>query len=288
MISLIFRQNSLLGIHLNISTWRVHFFPVTMADYYYNNETQHSLQNLLSFLYNSNDYSDVTLVCSDQVKIVSHKAVLGASSPLFNSILTMDGDQTIFLPDVEAEHVAHLLTLFYLGQTSVATNKLDQFLSLMSDLKVKDIIKKEPKINHRPVKSEMEITHANPTVRHYRKLKRKVKKTVYERKQILNTKPVSQKQIFSVEESVGPIKTAFVDTYDHFMTLDEDEFYKCSNCDYLTRSTTELQVHVKSRHSKFECRMCGMSFKRNVLLNAHMTSAHPTSNAKYLGNTMFL
>ena len=116
-----------------------------MEDYFYNNEA-HSLQNLLSFLYNSNEYSDVTLVCSDQVKIMSHKAVLGASSPLFNSILTTGDDQTIFLPDVEAEHVAHLLTLLYLGQTSVTTNKVDQFLALMSDLKVKDILKKEPEI----------------------------------------------------------------------------------------------------------------------------------------------
>ena len=50
------------------------------------------LKKFMSDLYTSETYSDVTLVCDDQMKMRANKLVLRACSPIFESMLS-DLDQ---------------------------------------------------------------------------------------------------------------------------------------------------------------------------------------------------
>ena len=55
------------------------------------NKFQTSLVSSYQRLYNSSDFSDVTLVCGDGQKIKAHKIVLASSSNLFGQMLCSDG-----------------------------------------------------------------------------------------------------------------------------------------------------------------------------------------------------
>ena len=55
------------------------------------------LQELLQQLFQSNESTDVTLVCDDKTKFKAHKFVLNACSPVFQSMIMDLPQKCLFL-----------------------------------------------------------------------------------------------------------------------------------------------------------------------------------------------
>ena len=94
---------------------------------------------LLQHLMGSNEYTDVTLVCSDKVIIQAHKIVLSASSQFFNTILknTVEVKPIIYLKGIQSSELSHLLQFIYRGETSFPQDLTNGFISAANELEIK-------------------------------------------------------------------------------------------------------------------------------------------------------
>ena len=83
--------------------------------------------------------SDVTLVCNDDTQIKAHKFVLIGSSPVLRTMLLQSSqkDTIVFLRGVDRRELEWVLEFMYLGETQVPQSKLQSFIELAKDLKMK-------------------------------------------------------------------------------------------------------------------------------------------------------
>ena len=94
---------------------------------------------LLHDLIASNEYTDVTLVCSDKVIIQAHKIVLSSCSQFFNTILkdTNEVKPIIYLKGIQSSEISHLLQFIYRGETSFPQDLTNGFISAANELEIK-------------------------------------------------------------------------------------------------------------------------------------------------------
>ena len=85
--------------------------------------------------------SDVTLVCNDDTQIKAHKFVLIGSSPVLRTMLLQSSqkDTIVFLRGVDRRELQWVLEFMYIGETQVPQTRLQSFIELAKDLKMKGI-----------------------------------------------------------------------------------------------------------------------------------------------------
>ena len=84
--------------------------------------------------------SDVTLVSEDGHQFPAQKAVLAASSQFFTEILKNDpAPDLVFIGGVTAQVMKLLLDFIYVGEVKMVEGCLEQFLAMLSELKLKGI-----------------------------------------------------------------------------------------------------------------------------------------------------
>ena len=101
----------------------------------YSDHVTSMLQDIIA----SNEFTDVTLVCTDKVKIQAHKIILSAGSQFFNNILKDAGElkPIIYLKGIHSSEMKNLLEFIYTGETSFAQHLTNSFLSAANELEIK-------------------------------------------------------------------------------------------------------------------------------------------------------
>ena len=95
----------------------------------------------------SKNFSDVTLVSEDGHFVKAHKVLLSASSSLLDSILKKSKvhhpKPLIFLRGAKTDVLNSLLDFVYFGNVEIRGDRLDEFMALANELKVKGFHKKK-------------------------------------------------------------------------------------------------------------------------------------------------
>ena len=104
--------------------------------------TSSLIRNLLT----DEDFTDVTLACSDNHQVKAHKAVLSASSKFFNNVLKMNKgpNLVLYLKGVQHRDLKSLIEFIYSGQTNVQKNNLNSFLEAAEELKIEGLVPRKP------------------------------------------------------------------------------------------------------------------------------------------------
>ncbi|XP_057320817.1 uncharacterized protein LOC130664753 [Microplitis mediator] len=111
------------------------------------NPPHNNLFDEMKIFYNSQDFSDVTLVVG-KVKIPSHKVILSAHSPVFSRMLQSEmresKENIINIKDVDAEIILEMLHYFYKGETKASHDseialKILEVADMYQITKLKDI-----------------------------------------------------------------------------------------------------------------------------------------------------
>merc|ERR1719508_355929 len=102
-----------------------------------NNDFHNNLFNGIKYVTESNDFSDITLVCEDD-QIEGHKLVLSASSDFFKRILVKNPHPhpMLYLKGVKVEVMKSLLTYMYTGEVALEKQHLNMFFETAEDLKI--------------------------------------------------------------------------------------------------------------------------------------------------------
>merc|ERR1711997_974887 len=92
-------------------------------------------------LRNDNDFSDITLACEDGEQVEAHKVILAASSPFFQNLLRRNKHPhpLIYMRGVKSEDLVAIVDFLYFGEANVYQERLDAFLTIAEELKLKGL-----------------------------------------------------------------------------------------------------------------------------------------------------
>ena len=101
------------------------------------------VRGILREMRTSNDFTDVTIICSDQIEVNAHRNILSAFSPTFRRILLLDkcmNNPVIYLRGIRSEDIEPILQFIYLGETTIQQNRVQEFLTVAKELEIKDLV----------------------------------------------------------------------------------------------------------------------------------------------------
>ena len=96
-------------------------------------------------MWKDRDFTDVTLVSGDHVKIEAHKVVLASSSNFFRDILKENPHPKplLFMKDFHHRHLEMALEFIYKGECAVFKDDLKEFLETAKELEIEGVAEKD-------------------------------------------------------------------------------------------------------------------------------------------------
>ena len=275
-------------------------------------------QSMFSKLFTKGDFSDVTLVSDDKIRIKAHKFVLSAFSPVFEKII--DDNPThhplIYLRGIQSQELVSLLQFLYQGETILPQNRIEEFANVAKDLEVEKITKVLEEIE----KSEwFQVLEQNRIQVRTVKLKppppsQKRLQTVKLKPRTLespglNTEPgagfKSQVNVAKIAEDIRKdiekqIDPLAPDENEDANSLSESketktqvikvkelkqtggpENIECPECGKMFKGNSMMFNHFKLRHGEksFQCPSCDKKYPSKLNLSRHFRNKH--QNIKY-------
>ena len=101
-------------------------------------EFQNNITASFSQLRKTDNFCDVTLVAEDGQKIMAHRVILSASSPLFEQILIQNNlpKPLIYMRGTKSSYLNWLVDFIYQGEVDINHGDLKDFLEIAAELKI--------------------------------------------------------------------------------------------------------------------------------------------------------
>ena len=102
-------------------------------------QQNHKSKDFMAYMFSSDCFKDVTLVCDDHKKIKAHRNVLSFFSPFFLKLFAGEGEAVfnktvIFLKGIKYQHMEMILRFLYLGEVEVDEKQTTELLSASKTL----------------------------------------------------------------------------------------------------------------------------------------------------------
>merc|ERR1719342_1913567 len=235
------------------------------------------MQNLLQ----SNESTDITLVCDDKTKFKAHKFILNACSPVFKTIINdlPEKNSVIYLRGVQAQEMNSILQFMYLGQATLFQDRMNDFLSVAKSLEIKEISKNvdcavddssqdhsyDENIEPNNGETKEEDTIVTP----------RNDESVVEHKDskvISQVNEAGQYPCYKCDKQFSYRRSL----YQHNKSSHEGIKFSCSKCGYKATTKQTLVIHIQSIHEglKFPCNMCEYKATQKHHLFRHKKNIH--------------
>jgi len=262
------------------------------------NDFENNISSSFRELRDDKDFFDVTLVCNDN-QVQAHKVILGACSSFFKSVLKKNPHQhpLLYLKGVNYRELISIINFMYHGETNIAHDDLDTFLSVAEDLKVKGLTQnkhdspdsKELKtrtFDNKLVESQVtdRFTHQSKQEKcHPRNSTDNISQAKSYTPQI-KTEAIGADEIYEVVEDdyIGEQANYEDDqTYQNntsFNNMGHNENYMP-----LTDSNQDPYAHIKQyvikvpNENGFSCTICGKKCRDMYLMREHIEGLHDMS-----------
>ena len=237
------------------------------------------LKEMMQHLMQSNESTDVTLVCEDRTKFKAHKFVLNACSPTFQSIINdlPQKDPVIYLRDVFAPEMKSILQFMYLGHATLYQERINQFLNVAKSLEIKGV-NVDDDTNDKIL--EKEHKGILPKDEHFNETEPIIKQSETED----DIKPIDVEIAKKTNDlhSCNNCNKEFRHKHNldrHIKSIHEGKRYPCSICDQTFTQKTRLYTHIEGLHDgkKYTCKSCNQNFARKDNLAVHIKAFHEFS-----------
>ena len=245
------------------------------------------LQDLLSNLWISGEFSDVTIVCDDGTHFKVHKAILSGCSDFFKNIFEVGDDKEDFvirILDHESKTVEAVLDYLYLGQRDIELNEADNVSSLAKAWNIPQLQDGVIKMENSP-----EETFDNHNDSGYKEDESEwisldanslfggapivIKE---EKVDIKEEKPIKAKNDLTVNKNTQSEDT-YTSTYKPRTTVEEAKWkVKCIACEKLYVTKNGMMAHYKIVHEgrRFSCTKCDKEFNTKEHFTVHYQYHH--------------
>ena len=242
-------------------------------------------QDLLSELYTTSRFADVTLVCDDQTQFRAHKYVLSACSSVLKNVLKLEESHSpyIYLSGLAKEEVEYMLQVMYLGESYLPKDRVKELHIVAEHLGI-EVLLQQPKMK---IEEDKKIKYKNNS------LNTSSDETFVENlDQIIEQRTKKSKtKIYKLTEdpaiTSNSSKRFYCDICQmtftrntgllrHKKSVHEGRKYPCKYCDYKANSSGNLNIHVGAKHEgvRYPCQQCDATFTQLGSLKQHFQSIH--------------
>ena len=221
------------------------------------------LQDSTKALFKSQRFTDVTLVSNDMIPIKAHKFILSGASSVLRRLLMMNQDAKpmLYLKGINCEDLQAILEFIYLGEASILSERLEDFMRSAEDLDIEELCKPKPgnqKAGENHFSPEMEkenLTSSERTIKHEEGTKNID----------ADAKTQTSKQSFK-ECSEYP---------ENFLDIKRKSQFKCEECEVMFSNNFNLERHIQNKHHgiKQKCDKCDRQVSRSNF-SRHMRTQH--------------
>lgn len=230
-------------------------------------------------LHNTNEFTDVTLVCDDQTQLPVHKLVLSACSPVLGNILLDHpfSHSIIYMSGVKKHEMLSILQFMYLGEAFIQHDQINEFLDVAIGLQVKGISRECSGLDkfENDTKDVECISDTNKDVKDVVSIKQEVLITC-------DSDPLELEGENSIwGENSGEVvyscdqcdykATTNVDFRKHHQTHTRVRYY-CDQCEYHTGWKKDLKKHQQCKHEgvRVSCNLCEyVAYDKGMLRKHH-------------------
>jgi len=262
------------------------------------------LREMLQEMMQSNQLTDVTLVCDDKRQLKAHKIVLSACSSVFKCIVNdiPQNNSIIYLRGIQHQEMESILEFMYLGVATFYQERMNDFLNVAKNLEIKEISKdvelddenasalEEPEIDTELVSEPQQTNNVSdineiPVRNMESKLQRNMENkfecnqcdSTFTRKDSLITHNLSVHE--GVKYACNHCEHLFSDKANlttHIKSIHEGIKYPCNQCDYQATQQSRLKTHIQSKYEgvKYSCNHCEHQFSHKDHLTKHIKSIH--------------
>ena len=241
------------------------------------------LKEMMANLMESNETTDITIVCEDKTKYRAHKFVLNSCSPVFQSIindLPQKGDSVIYLKGVLAQEMKSILQFMYLGQATYCHDRMNEFLEVAKSLEIKEISKDVDCDDAEDSKSGQTNDNNFHNDKNFYQLETNIESSnKIEDNKDEETKIIQSHMTESGKFQCSKCDKQFANTsslYKHFKAIHEGLSYKCNECQKGFKQKVHLITHIRGVHEgvKFPCNECDYKASAMSNLYAHRKNKH--------------
>jgi len=251
------------------------------------------LREMLHEMMETNELTDVTLVCDDKTKFKAHKIVLSACSSVFKSIVNdlPQNSSVIYLRGIQHQEMESILEFMYLGVATFSQERINEFLKVARNLEIKEISKDvkfddaneatellcdtETKIK---LVSEQTNTHVGSNeIEIINNLQLHKNNTTEVCDRETETKLVGEQQkkpdVERNEISDKNRKSIGNDLQIHENTTG---MFECDQCENKYSQQSHLNRHILSKHEghRYECNQCDQKYTDSSSLRKHKQAKH--------------
>lgn len=237
--------------------------PCTEEQYEFKWEEHYNfLKKQLAELVTLKEFSDVSIVCDDQIEIQAHKNILSGSSPVFKNILNMNSCRekpVIYLRGIKSREMKSIINFIYLGQVIIPQSSMSDFLSVANDLEIEhlnNVMRKTQtehvERNEKERVTEGEKEYAENAFNEIDPLSRGDVKLEYLDS---STVAISQSQSTAIaipKEALHYNKTLAIEHSRKMMNIPKKYKYGCDECEFRAVSRKQLQLHKDTKHDNVQ------------------------------------
>ena len=221
----------------------------------------------MSKLRTENDFTDVTLVTDDKVKLPAHKILLSSCSNMFKFILKENthANTFLYLSGVNSFNLCLILDYIYYGEVNLYQEHLDSFLESAQKLEIEGLTGDN---------------HDNKEMREpqYQQIEEKqiigsVEAPKIKRRQESNVKVLSR--------DISRINVEGMTTVEIELKMKElyqkiDGVWSCMECDYTSTTRQHMCYHIEKHMDglSYTCSLCNKEFRYKNNLDRHQRTSH--------------
>jgi len=247
------------------------------------NDFEKCVSNSFKELLDNGYFVDVTLATDDDYHIKAHKVVLSTCSPVLKSILEKHPHQhpLIYMSGIKHQELKSIINFMYVGETEVAHDKLEIFMSIAAKFKIKGLsncqINEEPsRPNQEQAKLEFKSIHKDDPLKEALEADKKD-----ENNDAQGLTPKEEEDNV-VNASDDKIMDAYIESNQSKKTEESKEptkigqEYFCQYCDYKARFRNNVYNHTAAQHEgkRFPCDFCQYESKYYGDLIKHKGRKH--------------
>ena len=249
-----------------------------------------SLGLMLSDMFTNHTFTDVTLVCDDEIMIPAHRNILAACSSLFKKILhsiSAHNNPVIYLKGTSSLQIKQLLQYIYQGTISIDRSLVEDFIRVAKEF---GVLVLPPQKEESPT-NQVEVEQDEPSS--------DVLESLQEPSNNMSTTFSEVKQELEEGEGKETSDQLFVASGDDTQS-NEPMFNSSVECttDLIDKLFRELEPTKKVKGTKnmkqkykykFSCEKCDYTAKNEITLKNHIKTVHdlveyPCSICDYLGS----
>ena len=289
-----------------------------------NKTLRNNIVNNLETFCNDQTFSDLTLICEDDVAFDSHSLVLISHSTFFQSMLSSEGigssqpKQILLLPGIFSTDLKLVLELIYTGNCCVSKTQSNTVISILKLLQIEDSgiyvaekislneeettmktnyidsnVINEPNIQHHEDQSKTILEEIDPNIENDIKAHKNDIIYMNEEEIMLKTNSINSIGINEPNIQHHEVQSkAILEEIDLNIESDieahrNDIIYTCGLCpEVMFQSKNSKIRHVNAIHGtkKFTCAICGHVYTRKDALLRHLTNHHGIIRAKNYKN----